>query len=98
MPIYSFKSIKPSEKSAHQRVEINDRPAGEVWREQVQVMVSKLTAPRKTALKWRWFARCNGESTVLGRGTRAAMLLGAGFPSKQEAAEKLYVGREAVFS
>lgn len=98
MPIYSFKSVKPSEKSAHQRVEINDCEAGEVWREQVNVVVSKITEPRRMAQKWRWFARCAGEAAVLGRGTRAAMLLGAGFSSKHKAAEQLYVGRESIFS
>src|SRR5690242_3209116 len=98
MPIYSFASIKPSDKSAHQRVEINDRPAGEVWREQVNVVVSKLTEPRRMALKWRWFARCAGDSQILGRGTRAAVLLGPGFASKGKAAERLYSGREALFN
>lgn len=98
MPIYSFKAVKPSEKAAHQQVEINDRIAGEVWREKVQVTVSKLTQPRHTGLKWRWFARCDGETTVLGRGTREALLFGAGFPSKFDATEKLYVGREALFN
>lgn len=98
MPIFCFKSIKPSAKSVHQRVEINDREAGEVWREQAHVVVSKLTEPRRMALKWRWFARCAGETTVLGRGTGASALLGAGFPSKQKAAEQLYEGREAAFN
>ena len=98
MPIYSFKTVKQSEKSAHQLVEINDRDAGEVWREQVSVVVSKLTEPRRMATKWRWFARCSGETTVLGRGTRAAMLLGAGFSSKDKASEQLYVGRETFFN
>ena len=98
MPIYSFKTVKPSEKLALQRVEINDRVAGEVWREQASVVVSKLTEPRRMVTKWRWFARCVGETTVLGRGTRAAMLLGAGFTSKNKAAEQLYVGREASFN
>ena len=98
MPIYSFTAVKPSEKPAHQQVKINDRVAGEIWREKVQVTVSKLTQPRRTALKWRWFARCSGETTILGRGTRAALLLGAGFPSKAEAAEKLYAGRETLFN
>ena len=97
MPIYNFKSIKPSEKSAHQRVEINDRNAGEIWREEVNVVVSKLTEPRRMAKKWRWFARCPGDAPVLGCGTRAAMLLGAGFRSKHQAAEQLFVGREALF-
>lgn len=98
MTIYSFRTIKPSEKSAHQMVEINDRVAGEVWREQVSVVVSKLTESRRMGLKWRWFARCTGEATVLGRGTRVAMVLGAGFSSKAKAAEQLYVGREALFN
>lgn len=97
MPIYNFKSIKPSVKAAHQRVEINDRDAGEVWREEVNVVVSKLSEPRRMAKKWRWFARCSGAAPVLGRGTRAAMLLGAGFSSKHQAAEQLLVGREALF-
>jgi len=98
MPIYSFKPVKPSEKSAHQRVEINDREAGEIWREQAHVVVSKLTEPRRLAKKWRWFARRSGEATVLGRGTQAAALLGAGYSSKLKAAEQLYVGRETAFN
>ncbi len=98
MPIYSFKTVKSSAKSAHQQVEINDREAGEVWRERVSVVVSKLTEPRKMALKWRWFARCVDDTQILGRGTRAAILLGAGFASKNKAAEQLYVGRESLFN
>lgn len=98
MPIYSFKTVKPSEKSAHQLVEINDREAGEIWREQVSVVISKLAEPRRMGLKWRWFARCAGDTMVLGKGTRAAMLLGPGFKSKDKAVEQLYVGREVFFN
>lgn len=94
MPIYSFSRVTESQKSAHAKVEINDREAGEVWREQVNVPVK---AGGRT-LKWRWFARAHGESKVLGKSTRVAMLLGAGFVSKNKAAEALYVGREAVFN
>jgi len=98
MPIYNFKSVKPSVKAAHQIVEINDREAGEIWREQVHVVVSKLTEPRRMALKWRWFARCIGTTTVFGKGTQKAMLIGAGYTSKHLAAEQLYAGREAQFN
>lgn len=86
---FTFKKIKNSEKPAHQSVSSGDVFLGEVWREQVTVTVSKLTAPRRTALKWRWFAKRHGETTIIGRGTRVAALLGAGFASKAEAAAKL---------
>lgn len=94
MPIYSFSRIPDSLKSAHAKVEINDREAGEVWREQVNVPVK---AGGRT-LKWRWFARIQGESNVLGKGTRSAMILGAGYTSKNNAADVLYHGRETLFN
>lgn len=94
MAIYSFSRIADSQKSAHVKVDINDREAGEVWRERVNVPVK---AGGRT-LKWRWFARISGESKVLGKNTRAAMILGAGFTSKNNAAEALFTGREALFN
>lgn len=69
-----------------------------MWREQTSVVVSKLTEPRRMETKWRWFARCAGETVILGRGTWAAMLLGAGFSSKGKAADQLCAGREATFN
>lgn len=87
--IVSYSKIEGSEKSAHQKVEINDRLVGEVWREQVLVVVSKLTEPRRMAKKWRWFAKKEGESGILGVGTRAAWLLGPGFKSKNAATDAL---------
>lgn len=89
MAIISYSKVKGSDKSAHQYVEIDDQRAGEVWREQVNVVVSKLTEPRRMALKWRWFAKAEGDSNVLGRGTRAAMILGPGFASKDKAVDEL---------
>lgn len=97
MPIYNFRTVKESSRSSHQVVLINDQEAGEVWREQVHVVVSKLTEPRRMARKWRWYAKRLGEQTVLGKGTRAAMLMGGGFSSKVKAAEQLYLGREDQF-
>lgn len=35
--------------------------------------------------RWRWFAKQAGCTITLGRGTRAAMLLGPGFKTKDEA-------------
>jgi hypothetical protein len=97
MPIYNFRTVKESSLSAHQLVLINDQEAGEIWREQTHVVVSKLTEPRKMVRKWRWYAKRLGEQTVLGKGTRAAMLMGGGFSSKVKAAEQLYLGREDQF-
>ncbi|MBN3785514.1 hypothetical protein [Burkholderia sp. Ac-20353] len=79
------KKVARSKMSAHQLVHFADAPIGEVWREQVSVVVSKLTEPRRMATKWRWFAKQAGSSVTLGRGTRAAMLLGPGFKGKDEA-------------
>lgn len=77
--------VKKSEKSAYQRVQLPGVDIGEIWREQVHVVVSKLTEPRRMSVKWRWFARRAGSSEAHGRGARAALLLGAGFKSKDEA-------------
>lgn len=83
--IISLSKVAGSTKSAHQSVVVDDADAGEIWREQANVVVSKLTEPRRMAMKWRWFAKRCGETETLGRGTRAAMLLGPGFKSKDEA-------------
>lgn len=84
MPM-NFKSFTGSVKSAHQEVSIDGRRVGEIWREQVNVVIGKLTDPRRMALKWRWFAKRDGDAGTLGRGTRAAMLLGPGFKTKDAA-------------
>lgn len=85
----TFRKIANSEKSAHQQVFADDSQIGEVWREQVTVVVSKMLAPRKMAQKWRWFGKRTGESTTLGRGTRSSMLLGPGYKSKDDAAAEI---------
>lgn len=85
----TFEKVKESPRSAHVRVLKDGLVVGEVWREQASVVISKLTAPRKMATRWRWFARKTGESTILGRGTRSAMLLGAGYPTKMGAIDVL---------
>lgn len=85
----NLKSIARSEKSAHHEVRAGEAGIGEIWREQVSVVVSKLTEPRRMGMKWRWFAKQAGSSVTLGRGTRAAMLLGPGFKSKDEAISAL---------
>ncbi len=80
-----LKKLANSTKSAHHSVAIDGLVVGEIWREKALVVVSKLTAPRRSAVRDRWFARVAGDLKIIGRGTRAAMLLGAGFKSKDEA-------------
>ena len=58
----NFKTVSGSAKSAHQAVTVDEALAGEVWPEQVNVEVSKLTEPRRTALKWR----CRGIEGMSG--------------------------------
>lgn len=84
-----LRRIAKSEKSAHQLVQRGDSTLGEIWREEVSVVVSKITAPRRTGMKWRWFAKQVDGSATLGRGTRAAMLLGAGFKTSADALSAL---------
>lgn len=96
MPNIKFISIQNSQKSAHNTVLINGHDAGEVWREQVNVPV-KIGSTHKT-LKWRWFSRRLGETTTLGKGTRTAMIIGAGFTSRNEATNALCLGREDQFN
>ena len=85
----TFKKVPGSAKAAHQTLCDDGTDIGEVWRERVSVVVSKLTEPRRMATKWRWFAKKAGSVAVLGRGDRAAMLLGAGFKTKQDAVTAL---------
>lgn len=87
--IINLKTVAGSTRSAHKTVVVDDEDAGEIWREQVQVVVSKITEPRRMDLKWRWFARRQGSTETLGRGTRAAMLFGPGFKTKDVALEAL---------
>lgn len=42
--------VAGSEKSAHQQVHVGENTVGEIWREKVKVVVSKLTAPRVTEI------------------------------------------------
>ncbi|QMI49986.1 hypothetical protein [Burkholderia sp. MBR-1] len=85
----TLKAIARTEKSAHQQVRAGQAEIGEIWREQVSVVVSKLAEPRRMGMKWRWFAKQFGSGATLGRGTRAAMLLGPGFNSRNEAISAL---------
>lgn len=89
----TFKKVGGSNHNAHSTVLQGDDKVGEVWREMVHVTVSKLTAPRKTAKKWRWFSRVDSSSQTLGRGTRAALIFGAGFSSRAEALNALMSAR-----
>lgn len=84
MPIVSFRSIKDSKKSAHSTVIINDVDTGEVWREKTPIKDLR----GKSTIKFRWFAQSSSGNT-LGRGTRVAMILGAGFPSRDKAVDAL---------
>lgn len=90
---YLLKKVAGSDKSAHQHVLANEVVVGDIWREQVSVLVSKFTEPRRMAVRWRWFARPAGASGTLGRGTRAAMLFGPGFTSREEALSALAQAR-----
>ncbi|VWC80110.1 hypothetical protein BLA39750_01133 [Burkholderia lata] len=87
--ILTLSKVAGSERSAHQLVKAGDTAIGEIWREQVNVVVSKLTEPRRMGTKWRWFAKRTGSAETLGRGTRAAYLLGPGYKSKNEALSAL---------
>lgn len=89
MTDYTFKRMTGSKKESHSTVYQGSIPIGEVWRELVNVTVSKLTEPRRMARKWRWFAKRDASTPTLGRGTRAAMLLGPGYPSRAAALEAL---------
>ena len=88
MSIQNFTKISGSTLQGHQRVEINDQPAGEVWREQVIVpdRTQRLTRHPK---KWRWFARTHNDPTTLGRGTRSSLLFGSGFTTRQKAVDAI---------
>lgn len=90
----SFRRINASPRRDHQQVLVADVVAGEVWREETLVVVSKLTEPRRSERKLRWFAR-DPQGKTLGRGTRAAMILGAGFKTKAEAVRALLVQDKA---
>lgn len=85
----NLRKVADSAKPAHQSVIVDDADAGEIWREQVNVVVSKLMEPRRMAVKWRWFAKRIGKTGTLGRGTRAAMLLGPGVKTRDEAIAEL---------
>ncbi len=90
--IVSYSKVPGSTKSAHQLVTIDDVDVGDVWREQAQVPDRK----GHQTLKWRWFARSTGGHTVLGRGTRAAVILGAGYSGKDRAVDALVSHRAAL--
>lgn len=81
----AYFKIAGSTKSAHQCVSVDEAAIGAVWREQVHVPDGK----GRQKLKWRWFPRCALDQKTLGRGTRAAVILGAGYASKAKAVEAL---------
>lgn len=82
---YNFSKVEGSTRDGHKHVTLDGKVVGEVWREQTHVVVSRLTEPRRTKLKWRWFSKLQGDPRIFGRGTRASMIMGAGFVSRAEA-------------
>lgn len=86
-----FKTIVKADgrRTGVQEVYDGEQLIGHVWREEVHVLVSKLTQPRRMQLKLRWFARCVQDTQTLGQGTRAAMLMGAGFTSRDAAVKAM---------
>jgi hypothetical protein len=81
----TYTAVRGRGRSGHQQVHVGGKPVGEIWREAVSIPNSKARNP----MKWRWFARAGDDETVLGRGTRLALLKGAGFTSKNKATEAL---------
>ncbi|WP_372527487.1 hypothetical protein [Piscinibacter sp.] len=83
----TYAPLRGSGRSNHQQVLVHGKPVGEVWREGVIIPKSKARNP----MKWRWFARASNDDTVLGRGTRHALVLGAGFASKNKATKAVLI-------
>lgn len=79
----TYTPVRGSGRFNHQHVLVQGKPVGEVWRESVIMPKSRARNP----MKWRWFARASNDETVLGRGTRHALVFGAGFASKNKATE-----------
>lgn len=79
-----LRAVKDSKRLSHQSVSRGGVKVGELWREEALVVVSKLTEPRRMAKKWRWFGKVEGHTETIGRGTRAAMLMGPGLKSRSE--------------
>ena len=80
-----YTAVRGSGRVGHQQVHVGAKAVGEIWREAVSIPKSNARNP----MKWRWFARAEHDETVLGRGTRLALLRGAGFTSKNKATEAL---------
>ncbi|HIH2744918.1 TPA: hypothetical protein ACYLN4_000584 [Burkholderia lata] len=91
----TLKTIRGSGKSSHQQVMDSDAVLGSVWREQVDFAVSKLTEPRRMAKRWRWFSQ-GEKGGVHGRGTRAALIFGPGYRSRNEAVDALVKAQAGV--
>ena len=81
----TYTAVRGHGRSGHQQVHVGGKPVGQLWREAVSIPNSKARNP----MQWRWFARADHDETVLGRGTRLALLRGAGFTSKNKATEAL---------
>lgn len=81
----TYTAVRGHGRSGHQQVHVGGKPVGEIWREAVTIPKSNARNP----LKWRWFARAGNDETILGRGTRLALLQGAGFTSKNKATAAL---------
>lgn len=77
-----FCKIRRSRKSAHQWVEVDGIVVGEVWRELIRVR-----SDGHSGQLWRWFAKMPDMSSTLGHGLRLPDMNGAGFVSKEKAAD-----------
>ena len=75
-------AVRSSQLASHCQVSREGQVVGEVWAEDVLVVVSKLTEPRRMEKKRRWFGKVVGHAGTIGRGTRLAMLMGPGLKTR----------------
>lgn len=87
-----LRAMKGSQRPSHQSVTRCGVQVGELWREEVLVVVSKLTEPRRMAKKWRWFGKVHSSAGTIGRGTHLAMMMGPGLKSRSEVLQAIKAG------
>ncbi len=78
-----YVKVNQSEKGAHQYLQIDGVRVGDIWREHLRIKDAK----GNQCEKWRWFARPEGITTVLGEAVSSTG--DKGFGSKDRAVDAL---------